>query len=173
MTTVPRPLSSRLLRGILLFPILLMACHTTEKKKSDGSEARQIYDMQADGEAQLTDALTRAQMENKRVLLSLGANWCSDSQNTFDVLHQDPNLKRLLTDQFVLAMVDANNRLGFQRNPSIIERYDVDLQRGIPVLLVLASDGTLLSIDPDQVPSDSDHESPDKLVQYLESWETP
>ncbi len=173
MTTIlrlPYPSISKLL---LLLPIFLSACQTIEEKKSDGSDARQIYDMQADGERQLTAALHQARNENKHVLLSLGANWCSDSQNTFNVLHRDPNLQRMLSDNFVLTLVDANNRVGFQRNPTIIERYNVDLKRGIPVLLVLASDGTPLSTDPNQLPLDSDHKSPEKLVRYLNNWELP
>ena len=43
----------------------------------------QIYDPRADGEQQLKEALQVAKSEQKRVLLNLGANWCSDSQGMF------------------------------------------------------------------------------------------
>ena len=173
MNAAPRRQSSWLSIVILTVPILLGACKTTEKVKSDGRDARQIYDMQADGERLLASALRQAQKEEKHVLLSLGANWCSDSQNTYDALHRQADLQELLQDRFVLAMVDANNRVGFQRNQMIINRYQVDLKRGIPVLLVLNAEGELLSDDPSQIPLDSDHEAPEKIVRYLNTWVQP
>src|SRR5215470_4665136 len=42
-----------------------------------------IYDPRADGEEQLRAALAVARKEQKRVLLDLGANWCSDSHATY------------------------------------------------------------------------------------------
>ncbi len=148
-----------------------MGCQLTPKQQSDGSQARQIYDMQADGRAELANALEQAREEKKLVLLSLGANWCSDSQNTYDVIHNHPDLSQLVEERYVLSLVDVNNRVGFQRNPSIIARYGIELDRGIPALLVLRPDGTLLSKDPDQRPKDSDHEEPGRLMEYLKRWQ--
>ena len=159
---------------LAIAPILLiLGCQSAPKIKSDGSDARQIYDMRANGQTQLSAALATAQEENKLVLLSLGANWCSDSQNTYDVIHQNSELQQLVENRYILTLIDVNNRVGFQRNPSIIARYGVELDRGIPALLVLAPDGTLMSTDPDQRPEDSDHKEPKKLVNYLMKWQRP
>ena len=117
--------------------------------------------------------MIQAQQENKHILLSLGANWCSDSQNTYDVLHQNPDLEQMIRENYVLTLIDVNNRIGYQRNPAIISRYGVDLERGIPALLVLTPSGELISKDPDQRPKDSDHKEPQKLVEYLRRWLNP
>lgn len=143
-------------------------CALIEKPKDDGSTARQIYDMEADGNLILESAIAAAARSDKHVLLSLGANWCSDSQKTYDVLHTHDALKRIMADHYILAMVDANNRVGFQRNADIVDRYGVDLKRGIPALLILDSNGELMTTDPDQRPKDSDHEAPQNLIAYLD-----
>lgn len=129
--------------------------------------------MGADGLPLLQSAMIQAQQENKHILLSLGANWCSDSQNTYDVLHQNPDLEQMIRENYVLTLIDVNNRIGYQRNPAIISRYGVDLERGIPALLVLTPSGELISKDPDQRPKDSDHKEPQKLVEYLRRWLNP
>lgn len=149
-----------------LFCCFLSACQTMQKKP-DGRDARQIYDMEADGSNLLTEALTSAQTSNKRVLLSLGANWCSDSQKTYDVLQTNPVLRSLIDEHYVLTLIDANNRVGHQRNQNLIDRYQVDIGHGIPVLLVLDPNGNLLTPNQDERPIDSDHEHPEKLITYL------
>ncbi len=143
--------------------------HPEPKKKSDGSDARQIYDMSADGEVALAAALAEAAAADKRVLLSLGANWCSDSQNTYDLLQNDPTIRDLVEKHYILTMVDANRRVGYQRNPTIIDRYQVPLDRGIPILLVLAPNGDLLTPDASTWPEDSDHKHPERIRTYLEN----
>ena len=159
---------------VLMVPVVVCACTTacqTQKKtKRDGREARQIYDMKAQGEAQLRAGLQQAHSEDKRVLLSLGANWCSDSQKMFDVLKSRTELAQQLDDHYVLVMVDVNDRLAGQRNPTIVERYQVDLKRGIPALLVLDNEGRLLSTDPEARPKDDDHDHPGRLLNYLKKW---
>jgi len=158
--------------GLLLISLLFASgCQSIEKPKPDGRHARQIYDMGADGAPLLQSAMAQAQQENKNILLSLGANWCSDSQNTFDALHQNPQLKQLIEEHYVMTLIDVNNRVGHQRNSAIISRYEVDLERGIPALLVLTPSGELISKDPDQRPKDSDHEEPQILIEYLERWQ--
>ena len=146
------------------------ACQTQKKTKNDGRQARQIYDMKAEGEAQLRTGLEQARGEDKHVLLSLGANWCSDSQKMFDVFKSQSELAQQLDDHYVLVMVDVNDRVAGQRNPTIVERYQVDLKRGIPALLVLDAEGRLLTTDPEARPKDDDHGHPGHLLNYLKKW---
>lgn len=129
-----------------------------------------IYDPSADGEQQLADALVRAKAEEKRVLLSLGANWCSDSQRMFHLLRTDSELQRELSRSYVLAMVDVNDRDGPRRNASLLERFPNALDRGIPTLLVLDGNGKWLNPDVAERLEDSDHEHPDKVLGYLRKW---
>jgi thiol:disulfide interchange protein len=130
----------------------------------------QIYDVRAAGEAQLAAALARAQRENKRVLLDLGASWCRDCQAMYRLLHHDPEITRELDRHYVLVMVDVSRKGDAPRNASLVARLGDPLSRGIPVLLVLSSDGTLLNADPAERLADSDHEFPAKVLAYLKMW---
>src|SRR5215210_6279831 len=66
----------------------------------------EIYDTHADGEQLLAEALQTARAENKRVLLDMGANWCSDSQGMFQLLTTNTPIRRTIQDNYVFTMVD-------------------------------------------------------------------
>ena len=130
----------------------------------------EIYDPRADGEQQLASALAEAKQQHKRVLLSLGANWCSDSQRMHALLRDDPLVARELSEHYVLVMVDVNKRSGVARNETLVMRLGSPLGRGIPVLLVLNADGTVLNADPGERLDDSDHKRPRKVLRYFKKW---
>ncbi len=130
----------------------------------------EIYDPQADGEQQLATGLAQAQREGKRILLDLGANWCGDSQAMYRLLRQDARIARELSRHYVLVLVDVNARVNPPRNTNLVARFGDPLARGIPILLVLSPDGTLLNTDPDERLADRDHREPAKVRAYLRRW---
>ena len=73
------------------------------------------------GRRQLAAARREAQKTGKRVLLDLGANWCSDSQAMYRLLKSDPAIIQEINDHFVLVMVDVNERDGPPRNQPLVE----------------------------------------------------
>ena len=156
------------LSGVLALTLFLNGCATAQ---SDGnSAAPEIYDPQAEGEQQLAAALAEAKVQQKRVLLSLGANWCSDSQSMHRLLKNDRRISRELNAHYVLVLVDVNKRTGVDRNAALVTRLGDRLTRGIPVLLVLGADGALLNTEPAERLADSDHKRPGKVLRYLQKW---
>jgi thiol:disulfide interchange protein len=167
-------------RGLLasgLTVVLLAGCATPgphEPPPAATTAPRpEIYDPRADGEGQLAVGLARAQREGKRVLLNLGANWCGDSQAMYRLLQDDRKIACEVSRHYVLVMVDVNRRDGPPRNGTLVARFGDPLARGIPVLLVLAPDGTLLNADPAERLADSDHQHPAKVLDYLRRWGRP
>ena len=157
--------------GLMALTLCLSGCATRPDGLNELDYAGpEIYDPRADGEQQLASALAEAKVQHKRVLLSLGANWCSDSQRMFRLLRNDPRIARELNEHYVLAMVDVNKRTGFDRNATLVTRLGDPLGRGIPVLLVLGADGAVLNADPAERLADSDHKRPRKVFRYLQKW---
>jgi thiol:disulfide interchange protein len=133
----------------------------------------EIYDTHADGEQLLAEALQTARMENKRVLLDMGANWCSDSQGMFQLLTTNTPIRRMIQDHYVFTMVDVNKE-GFKaRNEKVVARLGNPISNGIPTLLVLDASGKVLNADPDERLTDSDHDQPAIVLAYLRKWASP
>ena len=133
-------------------------------------EPPEIYDSRADGERQLAATLTEAKRLNKRVLLNLGANWCSDSQAMFRLFNTNQEIARVIDDNYVFEMIDVNDRGVGARNAPLVERLGQPLARGIPMLLILDANGAVLNTDPAERLDDSDHQHPAVVLAYLRKW---
>jgi thiol:disulfide interchange protein len=132
-----------------------------------------IYDTQADGGAQISAAIDRAAAEHKRVILDFGANWCIWCRRLHATFEGDPAVSRALARDFVVVMVDVNMRNGPKRNAGVNERYGNPVQHGLPVLVVLDSDGKQLTTKDTGELEDGAGHSPAKITAFLASWAPP
>lgn len=129
-----------------------------------------IYDVHADGSVQVAAALVRASAEHKRVLLVFGANWCIWCHRLHATLGSDPAVSRILADGFVLVDVDVNNRRGVARNADVVARYGNPTRLGLPVLVVLDSDGRQLCTKDSGELEEGHGHSPGKIADFLGRW---
>jgi len=129
-----------------------------------------IYDVRADGSAQIAAALGRAAAEHKRVIVDFGANWCIWCRRLNSTFESDPAVSIALGRGFVVVMVDVNTRRGVKRNADVIARYGNPTRHGIPVLVVLDSDGRQLTTKDSGELEEGEAHSPAKIVAFLSSW---
>jgi thiol:disulfide interchange protein len=132
-----------------------------------------IYDTHADAGAQITAALAKAAAEHKRVLLDFGANWCIWCRRLHSTFESSPEVSGALDRGFIVVMIDVNTRNGVNRNASVNERYGKPTRHGIPVLVVLESDGKQLTTKDSGELEEGDGHSPAKIVAFLAAWAPP
>lgn len=130
-----------------------------------------IYDVHADGTAQIASALATASAQHKRVILVFGANWCIWCHRLHNTLETDPVVSRMLGDHFVLVDVDVNRRNGVNRNADVITRYGNPVRLGLPVLVVLDSDGKQLCTKDSGELEEGHGHSPKKIAEFLTLWQ--
>lgn len=134
--------------GLIIAAALAIAGCAT--KPADGTapgpEAR-AYLASADASADVDAALARAGASGKRVLLVMGANWCSDSRALAGWL-ATPRFAELLAREFELVFVDIGTpRTGAGRNLDIARRFGLPELPGLPNVLVLTAEGVLVNPD--------------------------
>ena len=130
-----------------------------------------IYDTQADGTGQIATALTRARAEHKNVLLKLGANWCIWCRRLNDTFHHNEAVAKMLEENFVVVLVDVNHRNGLNRNDAVNDKYGNPMAQGLPVLVVLAANGTQLTTQETGALEDGkDAHDPAKVIAFLRQW---
>lgn len=132
-----------------------------------------VYDVHADASAQIGAALAKATAEHKRVLLVFGANWCIWCHRLHSTLETDAGVARALDRGFVPVWVDVNTRRGEKRNASVNERYGNPIEHGIPVLVVLDSDGKQLTTKDSGELEEGEGHSPAKITAFLAAWAPP
>jgi thiol-disulfide isomerase/thioredoxin len=124
------------------------------------------YDASANATADVDAALARAKLSGKRVLLDLGGNWCGDCRFLAGVM-DIPAVKSFVDRNFETVFVDVGH---FDKNLDIPARFGAPKPQGVPTILVLNADGTL--VDPAQREDLADARSmtPQAVVDWLGRW---
>ncbi len=126
------------------------------------------YDESANAMAEVDAALARAQESNKRVLIDLGGNWCPWCRLLAGVMEL-PEMKPFMDQHFELVTVDISSASGkIDRNLEVPARFGVEEVTGVPWMIVLAPDGTVLHSSYEV--TDENHEQPQEMADWLASW---
>ena len=130
------------LTAIFLFALLAIPRSPASEYPHMGAD---IFDPKVDGAKLIEDAIVRAKQEDKRILVLFGANWCPWCRRLHQAVTSAPAVTQKVQQKFILVYIDANTRNDRKRNAAVIERYGNPLQYGLPVFVVLESDGTQLT----------------------------
>ena len=127
----------------------------------------QLYRADANAVQDIRKALAAAGKQHKNVLLDFGGNWCIDCHILENAFHQ-PRIAPLLNDNYIVVHVDVGK---YEKNLDLAKKYHVNLEKGVPSLAVLDSQGKVLY-------GTSDFErahlmSEDDVIQFLAKWKPP
>jgi thioredoxin 1 len=86
-------------------------------------------------------ALAAAKLDNKRVLVIFGANWCYDC-HVLDTAMQTEQLAALVADNYHVVHINIEDG---KSNSDLADRFQVPLNKGIPSLAVIDDSGTLIT----------------------------
>ena len=104
-----------------------------------------LFNTEADAAADVAAARQRAKEEGKFLMVIFGANWCIDCR-TLERRLKSSEVAEYTTDRFDFAHVDVGK---FNNNLDVASEYGINLQRGIPVALAFAPDGTVIGVTND------------------------
>ncbi|ASG21639.1 thioredoxin family protein [Nitrospirillum viridazoti] len=119
--------------------------------------------------AQVDAALAKAKKEHKRVLLDFGGNWCGDCR-VLAGLVELPQVHSFLDKNYVLVTVDVGR---YTKNMDVPARFGVPKFKGVPTVLVVEADGTLVNGDASFDLTDARHMDPQAVVDWLAKWAPP
>jgi thiol:disulfide interchange protein len=101
---------------------------------------KDLYPADADAKKEIEDALKHAAAGKKRVLLVFGANWCYDCHVLDRALHEG-SAEQVMKESFLLVHVDIGEA---NKNLDLAKKYNIPLDKGVPAVAILGSDGGLL-----------------------------
>jgi len=127
---------------------------------------KHIYSETADPKAEIAAGLAKAKKEHKRVILDFGGDWCGDCQVLDIYFHQQPNAQ-LLEKNFVLVHVWIGH---FDRNIDLAAKYGVPINKGVPALAVLSSDGKVVYSQGTGQFADMRNMESKSVTEFLEKW---
>jgi thioredoxin 1 len=156
---------------ILLAALLLTVISAAQFKRvplqAPANPNPQLYRADANAAQDIRRALATAVKQHKNVLLDFGGNWCIDCHVLENAFHQ-PRIAPLLNSNYIVVHVDVGK---YDKNLDLAKKYHVNLQKGVPSLAVLDSQGKVLYATGD---FERAHlMSEDDVIQFLDKWRPP
>ncbi len=127
---------------------------------------KNIYPPDADAHAELKEAEQKAAAGRKRVLLVFGANWCYDC-HVLDLAFQRPDFASVMAGYEVVHVDLGPDE---HKNLDLVKQFEIPLDKGIPALAVVSSDGKLIVSQKNGEFEDARSMTPEALLQFLNQW---
>lgn len=132
-----------------------------------GAAAQQgPYDSLADAHRAVASALDSARADHKLVLLDFGGNWCLDCL-VLQRFFEEPGVESYLLEHYHLVDIDVGN---FDRNRDISLQYDDPITGGVPAVVVLRPDGSVVATTKDGALESARNDTVKDILRYLRLW---
>jgi thioredoxin 1 len=141
------------------------ALHLKQVFKKD----KDLYPANADPRAEINEAEGKAAKEHKRVLLVFGANWCYDCHVLDLAFHRPEFVPVMASYEVVHVDIGPDGK----KNADLAQQYGVPLDKGIPALAVLESDGKLIVSQKNGEFENARAMTPEVLLAFLNKWKPP
>ncbi len=123
-----------------------------------------VYDEAADAKADVAAAVAKAKKGKKRVLVTLGANWCGWCRSLDRTFTKDEKVAAAIAKSFVPVKVDVGR---MKKNLDLAASWGADAKKGIPLLVVLDGDGKAVKVqDTGSLEAGKGHD-PEKILAFL------
>jgi thiol:disulfide interchange protein len=148
------------------FTSTLSGAQIVSRRPATPYTPKHLYSQTADPAADIKAALAQARREHKRVILDFGGDWCGDCQVLDIYFHQAPNLQ-LLDKHFIVVHVWIGH---MDTHIDVAAKYGVPVNKGVPALAVLASNGKVLYSQGTGEFRDMRHMDSSSVTEFLEKW---
>lgn len=134
--------------------------------KQPSDMKKNIYPADADARAEIKEAEEKAAAGHKRVVLVFGANWCYDC-HVLDLAFHRPDFAAVMASYEVVHVDLGPDEM---KNADLVKEFDVPLNKGIPALAVIESDGKLVVSQKNGEFEDARSMTPEAVVEFLNKW---
>ena len=130
------------------------------------SANKDIYPTNVNAQKEIDDAVRTAGPAHKRILIVFGGNWCYDCHVLDEAFHS-PEIAPTLNKSFDVVHVDIGE---MNKNLDVAKKYDVPLDRGVPAIAVVESDGRLLFSQKRGEFEAARSMAPEDILNFLNQW---
>jgi thioredoxin 1 len=127
---------------------------------------KDIYPVGVNAQKEIDDAIRKAGPAHKRILVVFGGNWCYDCHVLDEAFHS-PEIAPTLNKSFDVVHVDIGE---MNKNLDVAKKYDIPLDRGVPAIAVVESDGTLLFSQKRGEFEAARSMAPEDILNFLNQW---
>jgi thioredoxin-related protein len=125
------------------------------------------YNPEANAGAQLDEAIERAAILGKHVLVVVGGNWCAWCRKLDKLFKQDTLVNAVLNADYILLHVNYSEE---NKNLSVMKRLGHPERFGFPVLVILDGSGHRIHTQDSALLESGSAHSAELVVRMLRMW---
>lgn len=133
-------------------------------QKVEAPRAARPYDTEANAKADVAAAVAKARAEKKRVLVTLGANWCRWCRGLDRLFQTSQPIATALSKSWVLVRVDVGR---MTKNLDLAASWGADPKKGVPLLVVLDGDGKVVKVQDTAALEEGEEHDAEKVLAFL------
>jgi thioredoxin 1 len=126
----------------------------------------QLYPAPEEAPAEIAAALRAAAKDHKRVILVFGGNWCYDC-HVLDATFRSKQIAPLVNENYHVVHVNVGD---YDKNLDLAKKYDIPLEKGVPSLAILDTDGKLVVSQKKGEFESTTRIGPEDVVEFLKRW---
>ena len=134
--------------------------------KQPSDMKKDLYPANANARAEIKEAEEKAARERKRILLVFGANSCYDC-HVLDLAFHRADFAPVMAG-YEVVHVDIGD--DGKKNADVAKQFDVSLDKGVPGLGVVESDGKVVIGQKNGEFEDARSLTPEALLEFLNKW---
>ncbi len=151
--------------GVLFMTIICLNAQTKVK----------VYDETINPATQITEAVAKASANGKFVVAQLGGNWCKWCIRFAKFVDADPELKKLVEDNYEFIHVNYNPRSTDSNadqaaTEAALKKLGNPVRFGYPVLVVLDNEGNVIHTQDSGFLESGEGYDKEKVKRFFESW---
>jgi thioredoxin 1 len=128
-----------------------------------------LYPRPEEAQSEISTALAVSAKDHKRVILVFGGNWCYDC-HVLDTSFHSKAIAPLVNANFHVVHINIGDE---DKNLDLAAKYGVPLNKGVPALAVLDSNGNVLYSQKQGEFENSVRIGPDDVTAFLKKWAPP
>jgi thioredoxin-related protein len=132
------------------------------------TEAKKLYDPNADATVDIEAAIKKANAENKFVLIQGGGNWCGWCIEFARFCKADPGIDSVINASFVWYHLNYSKE---NENKKVFAQYGYPQRFGFPAFIILNGKGERIHTQNSEYLEDGKKSySKNKVQSFLEMW---
>jgi thiol:disulfide interchange protein len=126
----------------------------------------ELYPPPEEAQSEISSALAAAAKDHKRVLLVFGGNWCYDC-HVLDATFHSRAFAPLVNANYHVIHINVGN---YDANLDLARKYEIPLNKGVPSLAILDSDGKLVVSQKSGEFESTLKLGPEDVIDFLKKW---
>ncbi len=131
------------------------------------AQAQHVYNPKANAEKELSEVIEKASQENKRVLITVGGNWCEWCVKFYHYCKNDTALDSLIKANYVELKINHSKE---NKNEAVLTKLDRPDKLGFPVFVILDKSGTRVHTQESGSLFGEKDWNREKIVSFLSTW---